>query len=160
MIASNSLRRTERSRAVGVHRLFRRIADFPKLFDKVRLDTVDPNEAHFFPLETSNLFKIFFAPADYFSKVKYPAIWRRRRKGQGRGWTLDCNKDSGSQLCYLSKMFKATTVVHLLTIVTRNASTRLLKFIITWGRITPSVNGDRTPFLISIVRVGNRRSRF
>jgi len=30
---------------------------------------IDPNEAHFFPLGTPNLFKTFFAPADYIETV-------------------------------------------------------------------------------------------
>ena len=30
---------------------------------------IDPNEAHFFPLRMPNLFKTFFAPADYIETV-------------------------------------------------------------------------------------------
>jgi hypothetical protein len=30
---------------------------------------IDPNEAHFFPPGTPNLFKTFFAPADYIETV-------------------------------------------------------------------------------------------
>jgi Phage major capsid protein E len=30
---------------------------------------IDPNQAHFFPLGTPNLFKTFFAPADYIETV-------------------------------------------------------------------------------------------
>jgi hypothetical protein len=38
---------------------------------------IDPNEAHFFPPGTPNLFKTFFAPADYIETVNWSAALRQ-----------------------------------------------------------------------------------